>query len=79
MDQINNFKYNCNLLNAYEIWAQNEPIEPIFLTFFPFSAYMGTLQKIQSIECRLNVIFYSLLSVSDKNMCHLKSDYLEIP
>ena len=58
--------------------GQNEPMEPIFIAIFPFSAYMGTLQKIQSIECRLNVILYSLLSASDKNMCHLKSDYLEI-
>ena len=53
-------------------------MEPIFIVIFPFLAYMGTLQKIQSIECRLNVILYSLLSASDKNMCHLKSDYLEI-
>ena len=30
-------------------------------------------------ELWLNVIFYSLLSASDKNMCHLKSDYLENP
>ena len=74
----NNFKYNGNLLNQYEKWAQNEPMEPIFIAIFPFSAYMGTLQESQSIECRLNVIFYSLLSASDKNMCHLKSDHLEI-
>ena len=47
--------------------------------FFPFSAYMGKLQKNQSIELWLNVIFYSLLSAIDKNIRHLKSDYLEIP
>ena len=40
---------------------------------------MGKLQKIQSIELWLNVIFYSLLRASDENICHLKSDYLEIP
>ena len=40
---------------------------------------MGELQKIQSIEWGLSMIFYSLLSASDKNICHLKSDYLEIP
>ena len=47
--------------------------------YFPFSAYMGELQKIQSIEWGLSIIFYSLLSANDKNICHLKSDYLEIP
>ena len=40
---------------------------------------MGELQKIQSIEWGLSIIFYSLLSASDKNICRLKSDYLEIP
>ena len=40
---------------------------------------MGKMQKIQLIELWLNVIFYSLLSASDKKICHLKSDYLEIP
>ena len=54
-------------------------MEPMLLAIFPFSAYMETLQKIQSIDCELNEIFYSLLSASDKNMCHLKSDNLEIP
>ena len=57
----------------------NGPLEAIFITIFPFLAYMGTLQKIQSIEWWLNVLLYSLLSVNDENMCHLKSDYLEIP
>ena len=51
---------------------------PYLSLFSRFQHIMGTLQKIQSIECRLNVILYSLLSASDKNMCHLKSDYLEI-
>ena len=59
-------------------WDQNEPLEAILLIIFPFSAYMGTLQKNQSIEFRLNVILYSLLSANDKNMCHSKSDNLEI-
>ena len=40
---------------------------------------MGELQKIQPIEWGLSMIFYSLLSANDKNICHLKSDYLEIP
>ena len=49
-------------------WTQNEPLEPIFLIIFPFSAYMGTLQTIQLIKIWLSVLLYSLLSASDK-MC----------
>ena len=59
--------------------GQHEPLETTFLNISQFSAYMGTMQNIQSIKFWLNVIFYSLLSAGDKkNMCHLKSFYLEI-
>ena len=57
-------------------------MEPIFIAIFPFSAYMGTLQKNSvdrmPIKCNTLQFIKCQLKHMIKIMCHLKSDYLEI-
>ena len=50
----------------------------LFLYILPFLAFPWQLQKIQSIDFCLNLIFCTSLVGHAINMCHLKSDYLEI-